>query len=88
MAGCATPPLNETLYTTLAQVRVQFGRSRADHNDVRPHARLAWQMPAEFVRSFLRRETALRNPTSFAPSRDARPAPKGNPNRQSELRTG
>jgi len=80
--------LNETLFTTLAQVRVLLGRWRADYNDARPHSRLGWQTPAEFARTFPRRETALRNPTSSAPSPAAHPAPKGNPNRQSELRTG
>lgn len=62
---------DETLFTTLAQVRVQLGRWRADYNDTRPHSRLGWQTPAEFARTFPRRETALRNPTSSAPS----PAP-------------
>ena len=65
--------LNETLFTTLAQARVLLGRWRADYND---------------VRTFPRQETALRNPTSSAPSPAAHPAPQGNPNRQSELRNG
>ena len=80
--------LNETLFTTLAQVRALLDRWRADYNDARPHSRLGWQTPAEFARTFPRRETALRNPTSSAPSPAAHPAPQGNPNRQSELRNG
>ena len=80
--------LNETLFTTLAQVRALLGRWRADYNDARPHSRLGWQTPAEFARTFPRRETALRNPTSSAPSPTAHPALQGNPNRRSELRTG
>ena len=80
--------LNETLFTTLAQVRALLGRWRADYNESRPHSRLGWQTPAEFARTFPRRETALRNPNSSAPSPAAHPAPQGNPNRQSELRTG
>ena len=50
--------------------------------------RLGWQTPAEFARTIPRRETALRNPTSSAPSPAAHPAPKGNHNRRSELGTG
>ena len=80
--------LNETLFTTLAQARVLLSRWRADYNDARPHSGLGWQTPAEFARTFPRRETALRNPTSSAPSPAAHPAPQGNPNGQSELRTG
>jgi putative transposase len=80
--------LNETLFTTLAQARALLSRWRADYNDARPHSGLGWQTPAEFARTFPRRETALRNPTSSAPSPTAHPAPQGNPNRQSELRTG
>lgn len=80
--------LNETLFTTLVQARALLGRWRADYNDTRPHSRLGWQTPAEFARTFPRRETALRSPTSSAPSPAAHIAPKGNPNRQSELGTG
>jgi len=80
--------LNETLFTTLAQVRALLGRWRADYNETRPHSRLGWQTPAEFARTFPRRETALRNPTSSAPSPAAHSAQQGNPNRRSELRTG
>jgi putative transposase len=80
--------LNETLLTTLTQARVLLSRWRADYNDASPHSGLSWQTPAEFARTFPRRETALRNPTSSAPSPAAHPTPQGNPNRQSELRTG
>ena len=80
--------LNETLFTTLAQARALLRRWRADYNDARPHSRLGWQTPSEFARTFPRRETALRNPTSSAPSPAAHPAPKGNRSRRSELRTG
>ena len=80
--------LNETLFTTLAQARVLLGRWRADYNDARPHSGLGWQPPAEFACTFPRRETALRNPTSSAPSPAAHPAQKGNSDRRSELRTG
>ena len=80
--------LNETLFTTLAQARVLLARWRADYNETRPHSRLGWQTPAEYAHTFPRRETALRNPTSSAPSPAAHPAQKGNSNRQSELRTG
>ena len=80
--------LNETLFTTLAQVRALLGRWRADYNEARPHSRLDWQTPAEFARTFPRRETALRNTTSSAPSPAAHPASKGNHSRRSELRTG
>ena len=71
--------LNETLFTTLAQVRALLGRWRADYNESRPHSRLGWQTPAEFARTFPRRETAQRNPTSSAPSPAAHPPPRAIP---------
>src|SRR5258708_29143010 len=52
--------LNETLFTSLAQVRVALRCWRADYNDARPHSRLGWRTPSEFAFTHPRRELALR----------------------------
>jgi putative transposase len=39
--------LNETLFTSLAQVRAELAIWRDDYNHVRPHSALAWKTPAE-----------------------------------------
>ncbi|MHC2275614.1 transposase InsO family protein [Bradyrhizobium diazoefficiens] len=41
--------LNETLFTSLAQARVELGHWRADYNDTRPHSQLGWKTPSEFA---------------------------------------
>jgi putative transposase len=38
--------LNETLFTSLMQVRVALEEWRRDYNDVRPHSRIGWLTPA------------------------------------------
>src|SRR3954451_7151307 len=53
--------LNETLFTSLAQVRAVLGCWRADNNDARPHSRLGWNTPSEFAFTrHPRRDLALR----------------------------
>lgn len=74
--------LDETLFTTLAQVRALLGRWRADYNESRPHSRLGWQPPAEFARTSPPRETVLRYPTISAPSPAVQPAQQDDPNRR------
>ncbi|WP_249787171.1 IS3 family transposase, partial [Bradyrhizobium sp. IC4059] len=41
--------LNETLFTSLGQARVELGHWRADYNDTRPHSQLGWKTPSEFA---------------------------------------
>ena len=40
--------LNETLFTTLHQARVELAQWRNDYNHKRPHSRLGWLTPSEF----------------------------------------
>lgn len=54
-------PLNDTLFTSLAQARVSIAPWRADYNTIGPHSQIAWQMPEEFASTFTpRRSLALR----------------------------
>lgn len=60
---------NETLFTSLAQVRVALGCWRADYNDARPHSRLGWKAPSEFAFTWHpRRDLALRYAEGSAPA--------------------
>lgn len=53
--------LNETLFTSLAQIRVTLGCWRADYNGSRPHSQIGWKTPSEFASFFHpRRDLALR----------------------------
>ena len=38
--------LNETLFTSLGQVRASLEEWRRDYNEVRPHSRIGWLTPA------------------------------------------
>jgi putative transposase len=81
--------LNETLFTSLAQVRIALRCWRADYNDHRPHSKLGWKTPSEFARTcHPRRDLALRYAEGSAPAPVASTAQQGNPNARSELRTG
>jgi putative transposase len=44
--------LNETLFTSLMQVRVTLEEWRRDYNDVRPHSRIGWLTPAVHAAQF------------------------------------
>jgi putative transposase len=80
--------LNETLFTSLAQVRMTLGWWRADYNGSRPHSQLGWRTPSEFAFCHPRRELALRNSEGSAPAPVAHTAKQGNPTASSELTTG
>ena len=69
--------LNETLFSTIDQARMALATWRADYNNTRPHSQLGWRTPNEFAKTFPHRGTALRNPTSSAPSPDATTALRG-----------
>jgi len=45
--------LNETLFTSLAQVRAALEEWRRDYNTVRPHSRIGWLTPAAYAAQFL-----------------------------------
>ncbi|MCA1538096.1 IS3 family transposase, partial [Bradyrhizobium sp. NBAIM03] len=61
--------LNETLFTSLAQARVELGHCRADYNDTRPHSQLGWKTPSEFAFTCNpRRDLALRYADGSAPA--------------------
>jgi putative transposase len=81
--------LNETLFTSLAQARVDLGCWRDDYNGSRPHSQLGWRTPAEFAVTFHpRRDLALRYANGSAPAPVAPTAHTGNPNARSELTAG
>ena len=81
--------LNETLFTSLAQARVELGHWRADYNDTRPHSQLGWKTPSEFAFTCNpRRDLALRYADGSAPAPVATTAHSGKSTSQSELRTG
>ncbi|WP_035723648.1 IS3 family transposase, partial [Bradyrhizobium sp. ARR65] len=70
--------LNETLFTSLAQVRVTL-----------PHSQLGWKTPSEFAFTcHPRRDLALRYAEGSAPAPVATTAQPGKSNRQGELWIG
>lgn len=81
--------LNETLFMSLAQVRVTLGCWRADYNDTRPRSQLGWRTPPEFAMTcHPRRDLALRHAEGFAPAPVAPTSQPGKSNGRGELRTG
>ena len=83
--------LNDTLFTTLHQARVELATWRNDYNHHRPHSGLGWLTPSEFAKTATSaqakaRDAALLN--VYAPIAFAQPAQKGIINRPSELKTG
>ncbi|WP_404525682.1 IS3 family transposase [Bradyrhizobium diazoefficiens] len=81
--------LNETLFTSLAQARVELGHWRADYNDTRPHSQLGWKTPSEFAFTCNpRRDLALRYADGSAPAPAAATAQPSKSNSRGELRTG
>ena len=78
--------LNDTLFTTLHQARVELATWRNDYNHHRPHSGIDWLTPAEFAKRAIAMSTpALRASASMA---IAQPNHKGLFNRQSELKAG
>jgi putative transposase len=83
--------LNETLFTTLHQVRVELSQWRNDYNHHRPHSRLGWLTPSEFARTATPVQAMAMSAAyseGSAPMAIAQPAQQGIFNRQSELKTG
>lgn len=83
--------LNETLFTSLHQVRVVLGQWQADYNTRRPHSGLGWLTPSEFAS---RNAPSKQWPSGAgqlegsAPMAIASLAKQGISNRQSELKNG
>jgi putative transposase len=78
--------LNDTLFTTLHQARVELSHWRNDYNQHRPHSRLGWLTPSEFAKTAKAMDApALR---AYAPMAFASPAQQGIINNRSELKTG
>jgi putative transposase len=72
--------LNETLFTSLAQVRAVLAAWKDDYNHARPHSALGNLTPAEFAAHSAeepQRGGALRDTSGFAPRPVAPPSPIG-----------
>lgn len=83
--------LNETLFTTLHQVRVELAQWRNDYNHQRPHSGIGWLTPSEFARTATPAQAmALGAAYSMgsAPMAIAPQAQQGINEVQSELKTG
>jgi putative transposase len=81
--------LGETLFSSLAQIRIALACWRADYNDHRPHSKLGWKTPSEFAFTFHpRRDLALRYAKGSAPAPVAPTAQQGKSNGLGELRPG
>ena len=66
---------NEPLFPSLHRARATLAAWRMDYTTERPHSRLGWQTPAEFVQTFTpQRGLTLRNQQSAAPAPVAQPA--------------
>ena len=83
--------LNETLFATLHQVRVELAAWRNDYNLHRPHSGLGWLTPSEFANHSVRSKqwpSGAAQPEGSAPMAIAPTAQQGIFNRQSELENG
>ena len=49
--------LNETVFSSLAEVRVMLAEWQRDYNTQRPHSRLGWLTPSEFRKNFTETNT-------------------------------
>ena len=83
--------LNDTLFSTLHQARVELSTWRNDYNHHRPHSGLGWLTSSEFA-NHQRRSKQWQSGTAYtegsAPMAIAQPAQQGILNRQSKLKTG
>ena len=83
--------LNDTLFTTLHQARVELASWRNDYNHHRPHSGLGWLTPSEFAKSATSKQAMALDAAKldiYAPKAIAQPEQQGIINRQSELKTG
>jgi putative transposase len=83
--------LNDTLFTTLHQARVELANWKNDYNNHRPHSGLGWLTPSEFAKTATPEQAKAMDAALldvYAPLAFAQPAQQGIINRRSELKTG
>jgi putative transposase len=83
--------LNDTLFTTLHQARVELATWKNDYNHHRPHSGLGWLTPSEFAKTATSAQAKATDAALldvYAPMAFAQSAQKGIKNRRSELKTG
>ena len=83
--------LNDTLFSTLHQARVELSNWRNDYNHHRPHSGLGWLTPSEFAKTATSAQAKAMDAAIldvYAPMAFAQPAQKGKINRWSELKNG
>ena len=83
--------LNDTLFSTLHQARVELANWRNDYNHHRPHSGLGWLTPSEFAKTATSAQAKAMDAALldvYAPMAFAQPAQKAIINRRSELKTG
>jgi putative transposase len=83
--------LNDTLFTTLHQARVELATWRNDYNHHRPHSGLGWLTPSEFAKTATSVQAMAMDAAIldvYATMAIAQPAQQGITNSQSELKAG
>jgi putative transposase len=81
--------LNETLFSSLNQVRSQLAIWRDDYNVFRPHSALGWKTPTGYASTFHpRRALELRNTNSAGTTLETQTVQKDNTNVKNQLRIG
>ena len=83
--------LNDTLFTTLHQARIELATWRNDYNHHRPHSGLGWLTPSEFAKTATSAQAKAMDAALldvYAPMAFAQPAQQGIIIRRSELKTG
>ena len=83
--------LNDTLFSTLHQARVELATWRNDYNHHRPHSGLGWRTPSEFAKSAAPTQAVAMDAAIldvYAPMAIASQAQQGIINRQGELKAG
>jgi putative transposase len=83
--------LNDTLFSSLHQARVELATWRNDYNHHRPHSGLGWLTPSEFARTAAPAQAMAMDAAIldvYAPMAIASHAQQGIINRRSELKAG
>jgi putative transposase len=83
--------LNDTLFSTLHQARVELATWRNDYNHHRPHSGLGWLTPSEFAKSAASKQAMALDAAIldvYAPKAIASQAQLGIVNHRSELKAG
>jgi putative transposase len=83
--------LNDTLFSSLHQARIELAAWKQDYNHHRPHSGLGWLTPSEFAISTTSKQAMALDAAIldvYAPKAIASQAQQGIINRQSELKAG